>query len=505
MATLTLTQNTRTALTLRNNGNIIISGGLIVENPVGWVGTRRAATVSMSSTLSGTSSGSILTIRARVRANTLITNLTLANLFLQFTPGDAVINPYIGQMKPEHFTAFTRRIAEPDSHFHPSYQGITAATWVATDNIGYGIFLSSHLDRPKMNALWGNSEQNDRLPQLKIHTTQTLQAGASADFVLEITIADNAPTPFTFQTLLQNYRTAFRAWAGPLKYTRTEKPIVQFTYFDSSRITSGNPLGIDDGGNQIGGRRFDTPQSVTGATSWPVAVCPSLQQVSGRGSIMWGFGHDVRGMYRTDHHVIFGSVAPQIPGLMSAFSSYGLTVGTMARPTKALADTSAYVNNNTDTQTALELDPDDVNHMAHVMARFTASHAAGFRSYYLDETGIRGRDLKWVQAIRALVGADVPMYAEFHFDLMMPFCGRYVEVTKTGSVFTYSFMPASAFEVLNWIYPEATYLGVRRGTTSYADLLDRGMAPLLHDFNLPSQVTEINNWRNANPGDWLPD
>jgi hypothetical protein len=36
-----------------------------------------------------------------------------------------------------------------------------------------------------------------------------------------------------------------------------------------------------------------------------------------------------------------------------------------------------------------------------------------------------------------------------------------------------------------------------------------GFAVLMHDFNLTvavpgNQVTEINNWRNANNNDWLP-
>jgi len=220
---------------------------------------------------------------------------------------------------------------------------------------------------------------------------------------------------------------------------------------------------------------------------------------------MWGFGYNPRGMYRTDHHVIFPSVAPQIPGLISAFASYGQTVGLAARPTRALVDTSAFVNNATDTQSPVELNPDDPLHMAHVLARFTASHAAGFRSYYLDECGMLGRDLKWVKAIRTLVGVNVPMYSEFNFDLMMPWCGRYIEVEKIASVFKYSFMTNQSFDVLNWIYPERTYLGVRRVDTTFADLLERDMAPMLQDFLVASEAAEVLAWRNNPANNWIPD
>lgn len=529
MATLTLTQNTRTAVTLRNNGDIIVSGGLIVENPVGWVGTRRAATVSMRSTLVG----DVLTINARVRANAEITNLTLRGLTFVFGAQELVgpppvfpapdlrpdNNPYRGQLVPRHPTAFTELLANPDVSFHPSYREPTAGTWSATNNIGYGIFLPSHIDRPKLYAFSANQQLAQRSPELTIHTTQTLQAGASADFVLSIRVADSSMPNHT--VLLQEYRTAIQAYLGARKYAATLAPVMQFTYADAVSVRANNPLGYNDGNVLTGGRRFDTPESVTGATSWPTTRFPSITSVGGAGAMMWIFGgHDPRKTYRAEN-VFPAAVQPQWLPFIAAATAAGLKVGLCARPAEVLYDRSSVydVTNVTRTdpsfygiQSALYLDAKDPAHIKICTDRFRASHADGVRMYYLDSFGFRGSDLPFLKAIRAVVGYDVPMWCEFGYDLMYSDAGRWIEVNNSAAdpEKKHGFsITVTQLATLRWAYPNTEFLSHSpNGSSTLTERLNMDFAVLMHDFNLTgpgNQVDEINDWRNSTSNDWLPD
>lgn len=404
-------------------------------------------------------------IRWSIRPTTELKNLEFKGVQFKFK------NKIRGLLTPSHPTDYADAKIKWQSRFHPSHRNPTGGVYCEDGEIGFGLYLPDLQNKPKAFAFPEMHYASAKDVNLHIATRETAPARRTTFFRLRVKIGGT-----DFKELLSSYKSTL----PELQYIPNLKPIVQFAHADKAWVSETNPLGFNDGGTQKGGRRFDTVEAYHGPSSWLNAIKPILDGCNATGVIMWCMNGYEKFMYRTNHDAFVPQVSKFIPDFIKSFTSANYTVGLCARPCER-----AFPLDGKD-QEAVRLDPTNAFDLNESACRFVRSHIMGFRSYYLDVTGLFGSDLVFVANARAIVGQEVPMYSEFLFDLMMQYTGAYIEVWRESpnSKIQYTMRSVEQVDALRYFYPEVPFLAVARENVSLKDLLTLGFVPVLNDYDV---------------------
>ncbi len=246
-------------------------------------------------------------------------------------------------------------------------------------------------------------------------TTRVLQPGESCDVSLVI----RQTTDLSPAGLLGGYK----ATLPNVTYNVGAAPVVQCVAGDVGWVNASNLYGFGSA------RDLSTPEGVQTLIAWlgaraKAAGCKSVLIWQPQGGAQ--LAKD--GVYSPRFDEFPAAVASNISALIAGLNGYGISTGVSA---------SGYL-----------VDINDPASVAAYLSRFKNLRALGFRGAFIDSFGGDYAAAVLASKIRAVVGPDFDLVAEFCSDATLPYARRYAEQSKAGL----SWMDAERYSHLAYLF-----------------------------------------------------
>jgi hypothetical protein len=333
---------------------------------------------------------------------------------------------------------------------HPSSFTPIGAAYANDGNFGIGLHSNSHLDKPKLiHAVFVKDGIIPQECQAEFFVPELIEKGQTKRFEFNIRISKD----ITWQHLLAPYKESFQSIVGPVQYTKDDRTTSHFSSTDESWVRPDNPYGFYDivGDPTSGWRRFDQDVNETrGVRGFVNVVGNSLNDVTGQGCILWYVqGFNPRGaIYRTDFDIFPPEVEKNLPTLIAGFAAKNLRIGLATRPGEGTERVS-WLKDDT-----MRLAHQSLSQMNRLWSRFEKMIKLGFNIFYLDTFGLDYNDYQIMKMLRAKMGPDIPTFSEFGSDLMLPYSGKYIEMSGPDNALTW--MTYELLEIQRWLVPNST-------------------------------------------------
>ncbi|MCM8757134.1 MAG: hypothetical protein NC823_01475, partial [Candidatus Omnitrophica bacterium] len=279
--------------------------------------------------------------------------------------------------------------------FHPSHLNRIGGSYAVGKDFGVGVspkggFLRRTLflwDLPN----WGKQEiRNPR--HLSFYVAEPVPPEGAKSFSFALRVSSNR----NWQHLLTPYRDYFQEVLGPVRY-RADYRLLTVAHVNRNVESIGpdNPYGFHGGF-----RRLDLE---SGVKSFCDTLIPALKTANGQGVIIWGqSGTDPRGaMYRPDFDVLPPEVESNWSIIHQRFKEAGLRHGVCTRP----GEMAIRINWKKDG--TVRINPDDIQQLEILWARFKKMIDLGCSLFYLDSFGAKWEDVKIMRFLRERMGAEI--------------------------------------------------------------------------------------------------
>jgi hypothetical protein len=338
--------------------------------------------------------------------------------------------------------------------FHPGYGSPIGCVYAGDKN--YVVAAWSPSELPRASLIQASFASSSSLPNpmpVELHTTTTINAGASSDvsIVLRVT-SDTTPAG-----ILSGYKSLLPA----MSYTPVAKPATAFQSIDASWITPTNPYGYNGAS-----RRLDLPQ---GVIAYLQMVNPMLKASGGIGVIFWApGGYQTTTMYPIDFDVNLNRISTTWPSLLKGLKSNGYRTGICAR----LGDTL------TASGTGRRADPNNANDVATMLTRIDNTANMGVDMWYVDSVCNDWPSTQMTAIAKKHLPANHLFFTEYASDISLGFAGAYCEWLGTQT----RWLTEQQRAQLLYLYPNSSWLCAdRTGSTTPAQLSALGFEPLTGD------------------------
>lgn len=325
---------------------------------------------------------------------------------------------------------------------HPSSFSPIGGSYAVDKDVGFGVSpWNSSFFRTLLlwdYADWEAGERTRVLErELKYLTHTPVPSGGSVTVGIRIRVS----AEMDWKHLLAPYREIFQKLHGPVQYqtdgrwiatenllapeaSETKRPSTA-RRFEATRLPDESTTGTT---TRVNAKAIDNSR---GAQALCDSLIPRLQEATGQGAILWGYGGSTAassGNPLADFNILSPEIEEQWTRITDQFNAAGLKFGVATNPR------GFNVRKGWSEQQMIRLPSDTPEQRELIAQRYEQMVQRDCNLFYLEDFGDSLEDIQLMRWLREKLGKDVQMFADRPCDALLVYSGGYTgTVLKTAS------------------------------------------------------------------------